>query len=100
MLTASDLETGQTNEESDNRLSLNPNDPEFAPTLEQWSDGEEYEVTMKIRQTSPGEFIVVSMQSEAAPAEEGGEQEEANEPPYGQNPAVGGLLKNKPAMME
>lgn len=55
---------------SDNRLSWSPG--EF-PETKEWSDGEQYTVTLVIRQTSPGEGQIISMKS--------AEPEEAKESP-------------------
>jgi hypothetical protein len=52
----------------DNRLSLDPNDDRW-PFVLDWEDGEEYTVTLRIRQISPGEFEVLS-----ASTKEGGSE--------------------------
>lgn len=55
--------------ESENRLSLNPNDERWAEALETWEDGGQYTVTLTISQISPGEFDVIDAdvrESEAA----------------------------------
>jgi hypothetical protein len=52
--------------ELDNRLSLNPNDDRWKSTVGAWQDGEKYTVTLQVQQVSPGEFEVVSLQSQEA----------------------------------
>lgn len=44
---------------SNNRLSIDPNDPAFA-FAQDWEDGMDYTVELRVTQTSPGEFEVVS----------------------------------------
>lgn len=70
---------------NDNNISWNPS--EF-PETENWADGEEYEVTIRLRQTAPGQGVVLSMTSggetgeqtaEAPPGPEG-EPQAATEP--------------------
>lgn len=57
---------------SDNRLSLSIGDNPFLKSLE---DGNEYDLVVKVRQASPGEFVVIK----ASPASGGGEAEEEGE---------------------
>lgn len=47
----------------DNRLSLDPNDERW-PFVADWEDDEEYTVTLRIRQISPGEFEVLEAETE------------------------------------
>jgi len=42
----------------DNRLSLDPHDERW-PFVLQWEDGEEYTLSIRVRQISPGEFEVL-----------------------------------------
>lgn len=63
----------------DSRLSLNPNDERWASQIEDWEDGMEYTVTLTIRQTSPGEFVVQEMSSGEATEESAPEETEAGE---------------------
>lgn len=92
---------------SDNRLSLDPNDPAWKFTQE-WQDGQTYNIKLRVTQTSPGEFTVESGEEaagdeEAAPAEdargamaEGGEPDERSTAPSGgdgyRNPAMANLM--------
>lgn len=47
----------------DNRLSLDPSDERWSDALENWEDGEEYELTnVRIRQIGAGEFEIVSLE--------------------------------------
>jgi hypothetical protein len=86
----------------DNRLSLNPNDPNWQDTLAAWKDGGEYKVTLTISQISPGEFQVTALESET-PEEDAGETGEeggANAPaPKAKsgysNPAVAALAEQE-----
>lgn len=75
----------------DNRLSLDPGDPRWAKTIAAWADGEDYSVTIGLRQISPGEFEITSFGGRKVAAEP--TEEEAPAPPtarrYGNvNPAV------------
>lgn len=49
----------------DNRLTINPNDKRWTFAAD-WADGNDYTVKVKLRQISPGEFEVVSMQTISA----------------------------------
>ncbi len=92
----------------ENRLSLNPNDERWAEALASWEDGEEYELTVRVKQVSPGEFEVIDASPEEATeappeAEEEMEGEEvvpqATAPPRKgiANPAVqAALAKRRP----
>lgn len=73
-----DTEQGAT----DNRLTINPSD--FNGIAEDWQDGETYTVTLKIRQTSPGEFVVADMKESESPAEDAAEPQAAEESEAGQ----------------
>lgn len=42
----------------DNRLSLDPNNPEWTDLIADWEDGKDYTVNVTITQLSPGEFEV------------------------------------------
>jgi hypothetical protein len=92
--------------ESDNRLSLDPNDPAFDFTKE-WEDGRNYTVKLSIAQVSPGEYEVLSGEDMTGPAEnvpEGrrgamgvaGPTEEPDTSPTGgtgyRNPAIAKLM--------
>ena len=61
----------------DNRLSLDPNNPDWKEAIADWEDGEEYTVTARVRQISPGEFEVI----EVLPEEETDTEEEAEPMP-------------------
>lgn len=87
---------------TDNRLSLNPNQFEG---MKDWTDGEEYTMTVKVRQVAAGEFQVLDAQPQ--PAEENPEpgteqqpeaeptenEKEAGGPPS--NPAVRSMMAGK-----
>lgn len=84
---------------SDNTLTWSPGD---FPETQEWEDGQEYTVTLTIRQTSPGQAEVLSMgNKEAAEAEEGPEPSEeagVTEPTNSNsypNPAVARLMARK-----
>lgn len=60
---------------SENSLSLNPND--FQQVAD-WEDGQTYSVTLKVKQSAPGEFEVLDVtQAEAEGADESGTGDEA-----------------------
>lgn len=91
--------TGKTNETGapdveagleDNRLSLDPNQPDWKDTLASWEDGGEYTVTAKIRQISPGEFQVVEM---TPVAEEEVVEEEAETEPTSKSAAAARMME-------
>lgn len=89
---------------TDNRLSLNPSQFEG---MADWQDGETYEMTVRVRQVSQGEFEVLdATPSEAEPEEEPGMKEpqasenegaepESNYP----NPAVAKMMKGRKSGM-
>lgn len=95
----------------DNLLSLNPNDPKWKETVGAWEDGKEYKgVTVDLRQISPGEFEVTSLEAPAdtgveeetpaedassGPEEGAGEEAAAPEMPMSKNPAMDNYLKRK-----
>lgn len=95
--------------EIENRLSLNPSDPDFKDFVGNWQDGEEYTMTVTVRQVSPGEFEVTKAVPQDTPAEETGEAPAAadegetasgDEPQgtdtYGNmNPAVARMMNKK-----
>lgn len=54
--------------ESDNRLSLDPNDSAF-DFVKEWEDGRNYTVKLTITQVSPGEYEVLSGEDMTGPAE-------------------------------
>lgn len=56
----------QTENLTNNVLSLDPNDDRWSGPLQSWQDGAEYDVTLKIRQLSPGEFEVIKLTPSAA----------------------------------
>ena len=70
----------------DNRLSLDPNDPNWKKTIANWEDGEEYQLTVTVTQLSPGEFEVTGVTSESESPEEESDTEEEAEP----------MMKGKP----
>lgn len=54
----------------DNRLTLDPGDKRWSGLLKKWEDGEDYSITVKARQISPGEFEVMSLKAKATPTDE------------------------------
>lgn len=68
----------------DNRLTLDPGDKRWYAVLKKWEDGEDYSITVKARQLSPGEFEVLSVKAKAAPTSdepaEPAEEEDDDEP--------------------
>lgn len=91
-----DAGTGEEAGALDNRLSLNPNDPMWKDKVGEWEDGQEYNVTLKVRQISPGEFEVVGMEGgdAAEEAAEPADTVEGEEDPAGEgeNPAMMALM--------
>ena len=77
----------------DNLLHLDPNDPTFEFASE-WKDDQEYNVNLKVRQISPGEFEVISGEEgdavEGETKDEGAAEtgEEAAPGANGRNPAI------------
>ena len=62
----------------DNRISVNPNDPQWKDDIGSWKDGSEYPIpTGTMKQISPGEFAIVKASFKAAPVEEETPTEEA-----------------------
>lgn len=94
---------------TDNRMSLDPNDPQWGPLMESWKDGEEYTLTsVRVRQESPGEFTVLSAQvggegetEEPEPERTGSMGMAADEGMMGgggyRNPAVARMLRGRGA---
>jgi hypothetical protein len=81
----------------DNRLSLNPTDDRW-PFVGSWEDGKNYTVTLKINQVSPGEFEVLSAESEgsAEPGDTATEDKTEGAMPTRSgysNPAVAGMME-------
>lgn len=76
----------------DNRLSLDPNDPNWKNILADWEDGGEYKVRITITQISPGEFEVTGLTAKPASREmedeDEGEDEEENYPEPREQPKV------------
>ena len=55
---------------ADNVLNLNPNDPQWQSVVDTWEDGKEYVFEkVRVRQESPGRFVVLSAEPEASEAE-------------------------------
>ena len=97
---SSDFPAGGASDETaaqDNRLTFNPNDPEFEATKD-WEDGKQYRMTVLATQASPGEFTVDAIESgkPAAPEDEmSGEGEAAESKAEYPNPAVQGLVEGE-----
>lgn len=72
----------------DNRLSLDPNDPNWKETISDWEDGEDYTVTVTMRQISPGEYEVTGLTSESEGAGESDSADEETEPEPKMKPGV------------
>ena len=87
--------------EIQNRLSLDPSNPNWRDFVGSWEDGQEYTLTVKVRQVSPGEFEVTSATPQETPTEDTGETGETmNEggSEYGggdMNPAVAKMMAGK-----
>lgn len=81
----------------DNRLSLDPNDPTFEFAAN-WEDGKEYNVNLRVRQISPGEFEPISGE-EGEPAEGEAEQGADDTAETGAAAAPGANARN-PAIRE
>jgi len=64
----------------DNRLSLDPNNPDWKEAIADWEDGQEYELSVKVRQISPGEFEVIEVTPESESSDEEAAPEEESEP--------------------
>jgi len=64
----------------DNRLSLDPNNVDWADEIADWEDGSEYTLTIKVTQISPGEFEVNEVTPEAESESEDTAPEEEEEP--------------------
>lgn len=87
---------------SDNRLSWTPS--EF-PETEDWEDGKEYTVTLRIRQTAPGEGQILTLASAGGPPKESpndtegvtGEDEGGGGAAEYENPAIARLMASKKA---
>lgn len=102
---SSDFPAGAATQEpaaQDNRLTINPNDPEFEVAKE-WEDGKQYRITALVTQASPGEFTVDAIES-GEPADRGagmedmgedmGDMEGGKKGKY-PNPAVQGLTEEE-----
>ena len=86
----------------DNRLSLDPSDKRFKAVIGDWTDGEEYDITVHVRQISPGEYEVTDVKPSAAeaPADDetdttgdddaGGDDDSS---PPSKNPELAGLME-------
>lgn len=84
---------------SDNRLSLNPD--QFEVTKD-WEDGNTYNLALKVRQISPGEFEVIEATAAGEKPEEPGTEEQPQAQPNNEdieqpgnypNPAVSKMMK-------
>lgn len=73
-----------------NTLSVDPNDARWRELVALWEDGGEYDVTIHVRQTAPGEFDVTSLAESESPEEAAAPGEETAMPPKpgGKMPAV------------
>lgn len=101
---SSDFPAGAPTQEpaaQDNRLTFNPNDPEFEVAKE-WEDGKQYRITALVTQASPGEFTVDAIESGEPATAPGGEMMDEGE--MGEmgkdkgkypNPAVQGLTEEE-----
>jgi len=86
----------------DNRLSLDPSHPDWKDEIEDWEDGEEYDLKVKVRQLSPGEFEVLEVkpQGDEESSDEEGEDEDAEEEPVKGKGYTGKVSKPVRGMME
>lgn len=83
----------------DNRMSLDPSNPQWKDTVGSWEDGKTYTMTVTLRQISPGEFEVLKAQAEnESPAEDSTESGEEEMPMRGGmntgNPAIDDMIAN------
>lgn len=84
--------------EIENRLSLNPSDPDMRDFLGSWSDGQDYTLILKVNQISPGEFQVTKATPQDSSSEETDEQPGATDEAQGTdaygdvNPAVAKMM--------
>ena len=79
---------------TDNRLSLDPNDPQWKEAMDSWEDGGTYTLKeVQVRQVSPGEFQVLGAEVGETGMEEEGQQE-APEPE--ESPTTGLMGKAAP----
>lgn len=69
-------------------LSLDPKG-QFSEEIGEWADGETYTVTLKIKQTAPGEFDVLSLTE----ADEAAEPDESAPKSKTGNPAMDNMMK-------
>lgn len=61
---------------TDNRLSLDPNDPRWKEAMDKWEDGGDYWLErVGVHQVSPGEFTVTDAKVGETGTEEEGQQE-------------------------
>jgi hypothetical protein len=60
----------------DNRLSLDPNNVDWADAIADWEDGSEYTLTVKVTQISPGEFEVNEVTPKAEEEDDATEEQE------------------------
>lgn len=78
----------------DNRLSLDPSDTRWAKSVDSWEDGEEYELTLSVKQISPGEYEVMSAtpsKETESSAEDAGETDESDDASTGSKSAKPGV---------
>jgi hypothetical protein len=69
----SPYETGNMADEPgavSNRASYDPNDSRWSDTVSKWDDGQTYDVTMRLRQMSPGEAEITAIKSAATPTDD------------------------------
>lgn len=85
---------------NDNLLQLNPSDPNFTDIVGDWQDGEEYTITLRVTQVSPGMYTPTKAVSgepagdeQAQAAAPGSDEGEGDEQPMSSNPAVDKLLR-------
>jgi hypothetical protein len=57
-------------------LTLDPSNPDAKALIADWQDGQEYDVTLHIKQTAPGTFDVMSATEAESPAETAAPDEE------------------------
>jgi hypothetical protein len=86
--------------EIENRLSLNPSNPDWKNFLGEWSDGEEYTLTVKVTQISPGEFQVTEATPKDSPAQEKNEQPGSTDEPEGGTDENGYAPGTNPAVVK
>lgn len=74
---------------TDNRMYLDPNDPQWADVIDGWEDGSEYTFKkVRVRQESQGQFTILSAEAGEVAEQE---VEEAGEGATAETPRTGAM---------